>query len=620
MAQPAVGLSDLSLEELSNIQITSASKRAQRLSDAASSVFVITSADIRRSGATSLAEALRLAPNLQVARASASEYAISARGSNSSSANKLLVLIDGRAVYTPLFAGVFWDVQNVPLEDIDRIEVISGPGGTLWGVNAVNGVINVITRPAESSQGKLLAVDAGTQDTRVSARYGGRSEGGVAYRLYASRADLRHTETATRSVVSDTTHHTQAGFRADWTQRADSFSLMGDVYTGRREQPLPGTIAISGVKLDLGTISVSGANLVGRWERRLDGGAAVTLQAYYDRTERTVPPTFADKLDVVDAQLQYSARAMGIHTPTWGAEYRYGLDRVTNSTYVAFLPERLNQKWISLFAQDEIALREDLRLTIGARAEHNDYTGTEFLPTARLAWKWAPKELLWMSASRAVRAPSRLDRDTFVPGQPPFLLRGGPEFSAETAISYELGYRGQVTADLTVSATAFHASYDRLRTQEVDPSFTYVFFANGMEGSTSGLEIWGSYQGTQTWRVQGGFSRLWQDMRLKPGSNDEQAVAAAEGANPAQMWSVRSMHEIYGTELDLTLRHVSALSAPDVPSYTALDLRFGWHLRPGLDFSVGGLNLLWSGHGEFTDLSTRSYFRPAVFAKLEWRL
>jgi iron complex outermembrane receptor protein len=622
MAAPAAHdpLKDLSIEELSNIEVISVSKREERLSDAPTSVFVITSDDIRRSGATSVPEVLRLAPNLQVARVSANEYAVSARGFNSSAANKLLVLIDGRSVYSPLFSGVFWDVQDVMLEDIERIEVISGPGGTVWGVNAVNGVINVITRSAAQTQGVLAAAGGGNREDRASLRYGGTFDDVVNYRVYATHLDLRNTETQAGDRKDDVAHQTQVGFRTDWDRGGDTFMIKGDAYTGRDGQPLPGSISITGVHLQLGQISLSGGNLIGRWERSLAGGGGVSIQAYYDRTERTVPPTFADSQDIVDVQLQYSASRLGAHTAVWGAEYRYGMDRVANSIYVALLPANLDQSWSSVFAQDEIALRDDLRITLGARFEHSDYAGTEFLPTARLAWKWAPNQLLWSAASRTDRAPSRLDHDTFVPGQPPFLLRGGPGVQAETADDYELGYRGQITRAASLSVTVYHTVYDRLRTQQVDPSFTYLYYGNGMRGTTSGLELWGSYQATSIWRLNGGFSRLRQSLHLTPYSIDVGAVQGTEGANPARWGMLRSSLDIGPrTQFDVTLRYVGALSQPAVPSYTALDLRLGWQLRPNVDLSIAGQNLLGSGHGEFTDVATRTDIKRAVFVKLVCR-
>ena len=614
-------LKDLSIEELSNIEITSVSKRDEKLSDAPTSVFVITSEDIRRSGATSLPEALRLAPNLQVARVSANEYAISARGFNGTAANKLLVLIDGRSVYSPLFSGVFWDVQNVMIEDIERIEVISGSGGTLWGVNAVNGVINVITRSAAQTEGGLVAVGGGNQEDRASLRYGGKLGEDVNFRVYATHFDMQDTETQSGETKDDSAHQSQVGFRADWQRDADSVMVKGDAYTGREGQPPPGSISISGVTLALGEINVTGANMISRWEHSWEGFGALSAQAYYDHTERSVPPTFEDSQGIVDLELQYSANPIGAHTTVWGGEYRYGMDRVTNSQYIALLPANLDQAWASLFAQDEIALLDGLRLTLGARTEHNDYTGTEFLPTARLAWNWAPNEMLWAAASRTDRAPSRLDHDTFVPGQPPYLLRGGPNVLAETADDYEIGYRGQITPAASFSATVYHTIYDRLRTEQIDPSFTYLYYGNGIQGTTSGIELWGSYQVTPIWRLNAGFNRLRQELKLTPYSIDIGTLESDEGANPSRWGILRSSLDLGPrTELDLTLRYVDALAQPVVPSYTALDLRLGWQLRSNVDLSIVGQNLLGAGHGEFTDITTRTDLKRAVFVKVVCKL
>jgi iron complex outermembrane receptor protein len=611
-------LTDLSLEELSNIEITSVSRRAERLSDAPTSVFVITADDIRRSGATSLPEALRLAPNLQVARASANEWAISARGFNSASANKLLVLIDGRSVYSPLFSGVFWDVQDLMLEDVERIEVISGPGGTLWGLNAVNGIVNVITRPAGETQGSLVAAGIGNREAQAAVRHGGTLGADGHYRVYAKQSGRAHTENADGTAVDDKSHTTQLGFRADWGRSADRFTLQGDAYTGRREQPLPGTIAISGVNLDLGTIEVSGANLIAHWERRLANDGRLTAHASVDHIERVVPPTFTDRLDIVDLQVQHASRPTRGQSLVWGAEYRYAMDHVKNSIYVAFLPARLNQAWGSLFAQDEITLPADLQLTLGARVEHNGYTGSEFLPNVRLAWKPAPNQLLWTAVSRTVRAPSRLDRDTFAPGQPPYLLAGGNDFRSEIAKVFELGYRAQPSERVSFSITAFHADYDHLRTQELAASQTSVFYGNGMRGRVRGVEGWGTFQASPRWRLHAGFNRLWQDFEFEPGSIDTaNSLVAAEGANPAHQAMLRSSLDLpHQTELDITARHVARLGSPYVPAYTAVDARLAWRPREALELSIAGQNLFASGHGEFTDRATRTQFDRAVFVEL----
>ncbi|MGZ3158783.1 MAG: TonB-dependent receptor plug domain-containing protein [Burkholderiaceae bacterium] len=609
-------LANMSLEELVNIQITSVSKKSESLSDAAASVFVITNEDIHRAGVTNLPDALRLAPNLQVAQTSASDTSISARGFNSSSADKLLVLIDGRSVYTPLFSGVFWDVQDVMLEDIDRIEVISGPGGTLWGTNAVNGVINIMTKSAKDTQGGLVSIGAGNREGDAAFRYGGTIGEDGHYRFYGKFFDIKHTKTEDGTAKDDAWHKSQVGFRADWNRPSDQFSIQGNAYTGREGQPLPGTIVVSGQNFALGTIPVSGANLTTHWSHSLNDGSSFSVQAYYDRTERTVPPTFSEKLDILDLQVQHSLRPIGPHALIWGASYRYAMDNVTNSQYVAFLPAHLNQKWASLFAQDEITLRRDLKLTLGTRLEHNDYTGNEFLPNARLAWKLAPDHLVWGAVSRAVRAPSRLDHDTFVPGAPPFLLNGGSTVRSEIAKVFEVGYRGQPTSRISYSVTGYHTVYDHLRTQEVDPSQTFLTFANEMEGKSDGIETWATYQASANWRLSAGFAALRERLHLKPGSNDTSAPLQS-GQDPAHSWLLRSSLELTAqSDLDVIVRHVSALSNPAVPKYTALDLHYGWRPRRDLELTVTGQNLLGNGHGEFSDPVTRTAIGRSIFVNV----
>lgn len=617
-AATAPNLADLSLEELVNIEVTSVSKRAERLTNAAASIFVITHDDIHRSGARSLSEALRLAPNLQVARVSASAYAISARGFNSSARNKLLVLIDGRSVYSPLFSGVFWDVQDVMLEDIERIEVISGPGGTLWGTNAVNGVINIITRSATNTQGEVLEAGAGNREYEGAVRHGGTFGTNGHYRVYGKYFDIDHTETTTGIPRDDAWHKGQIGFRTDWDDGRDQFSVQGNAYRGSEGQPAPGTIS-TGVPFTLGTIKVSGANLTARWDHRLDGGSQLMLQAYYDRTERDVPPTFSELLDIVDLQFQHSLQPIGMHSLAWGAGYRYSQDRVTNSQYVAFLPARENQAWANVFAQDEISLRDDLRLTLGARFERNDYTGMEFLPSVRLAWKPAPAHLLWTAASRAVRAPSRLDHDTFVPGVPPYLLAGGPDVRSEIATVYEIGYRAQFAPQVSYSVTAFHASYDHLRSQEIDSSGTFLFYGNEMEGTTHGVEMWGTYQAMRTWRLSAGLTLLDMDLRRKPGSTDPFGPSVL-GNDPAYQWNLRSSWDLTPTHaLDILVRRIGELPNPHTPAYTAVDARLGWQATRNTELALSLQNLFDEAHTEYTQSGIQGEFGRSVFLQLTWR-
>jgi iron complex outermembrane receptor protein len=621
---PLPSFADMTIEELGNIEITSVSKKPQSLSDAAASVFVITSEDIRRSGVATLPEALRLAPNLQVAQINATGYGITARGlngTNGSAPNKLLVLIDGRSVYSPLFSGIFWDAQDVMLEDVERIEVISGPGSTLWGINAVNGVINIITRSAKDTQGALVSARVGNIGNDTALRYGGALGAGGHFRVYGKASNREDTSLENGPDISDGWNRNRIGFRMDWNHPADQVSIMGNAYEGDIGQPQPGSISVTGSTLSLGTISISGVNLTAHWEHLLDSGSRVHFQAYYDRTLREVPPTFSDATNIFDVQFQHSLKPMGRHALVWGANYRYSKDEFSNDSPIfAILPEKENQSWLSLFGQDQISLTANLNLTLGARLERNDYTGYEFLPDARLAWKVNPHHLLWTAVSRAVRAPSRLDADAFVPRDPPFLLRGGPDIKSETATVYQLGYRGQISSKLNFEITAFHNDYDDLRTQEIDFSGPFVVFANEMEGSAHGLEMWGTYQVLPQWRISAGLTTLNQDLELKSGSNDLTAPNGA-GRDPSHTWQIRSSFNIaHDKEFDLSVRHAGELSSPEeVPEYTAVDARFGWRVRKDIELSVMGQNLLGTEHAEYGARQFRSEIPQAVFFKVVWQ-
>lgn len=614
-------LADLSIEELATIQVMSVSKKPERLLDAPASVFVITAEDIRRAGAHSLTEALRLAPNLHVAQRSSYGYSISARGMNGSSnsaPNKLLVMIDGRSVYAPLFSGVFWDMQDLMLEDVERIEVISGPGGTLWGVNAVNGVINITTRSAAATQGGLALLRSATDGVDAAFRQGGRS-GDASWRVYGKMLQRERSDTGDGRRVHDAWRQAQLGFRADWEHGADRYSVNGNAYRGEPEQPEPGEISVSGTTLRLGEIDTAGANLTARWERALEGGGRLSVQAYLDHTRRAVPPTFTESLQIADLQFQHTLPAWGRHSLVWGANLRHSWDQVDNSEVIAFLPAQTEQTWSSLFAQDEIALRPDLSLVVGARAERNDYTGLEFLPSARLSWRLAPQHALWTALSRTVRAPTRLDVDAFIPGRPPYLLRGGPQVRSEVARVFELGYRGQPLPGLSYSATLFHNQYDHLRTQEIDPTRTFLTFGSLMEGKATGIEMWGNYQMNRAWRLSAGYTALHERLRLKPGSNDAAGPGTA-GKDPEHTLQLRSHYEIdEGRELELALRKVAALENPDVPGYWALDARFGWRLSPELELSVVGQNLNGS-HAEYGPAEGRVELDRKLAVKLVWSL
>ena len=606
-AFPAADLADLSLEQLANIEVTSVSRRAERLSDAPASIYVITADDIRRAGVESLPEALRLAPNLQVARTSASGYAISARGFNNAIGNKLLVLIDGRAVYTPLFSGVFWDANGVMLDDVERIEVISGPGATLWGANAVNGVINVITRPARDTQGALLSAGAGNTRIAGAARYGGKLGPDGSYRVYARGFERDNTELASGAPVRDGWSKGQAGFRADWSGGDRNATVQGDLYRGDLEQAAPGKTRIEGV------------NLLARWSQQLSGGSELRLQTYFDHTMRDQPGVFKEHLNILDLEAQYAVRPMGAHRLLWGAGYRHASDRVQNSPALAFLPGDKTLQWANVFVQDEIELAKGLELTLGAKAESNTYTGWDFLPGVRLAWNPAPGQLLWGALSRAVRAPSRLDRELFIPGAAPFLLAGGPNFHSEISNVIEAGYRAQPSAAWSYSVTAFYHDYDRLRSFEPAPGGALVI-DNKIKGTTHGLEAWTTYQLSKAVRLSGGLMLLKEHLKLKPDSRDPTGVSAL-GNDPNHQWLLRASVDLSPRhDFDVIVRHVGALPNPIVPSYTAVDARLGWRVSREFDVSLTFRNLFDPSHPEFGAPATRSEHERAFFLKLLWRL
>jgi iron complex outermembrane receptor protein len=594
-------LLDLSLEDLANLTISSVSKRPQKLSNAAASVFVITAEDIRRSGATRLPEALRLAPNLLVARVDSNRYAISARGFNTTTANKLQVLIDGRIAYTPLFSGVFWDVQDLLLEDVERIEVISGPGATTWGSNAVNGVINVITKPAAETQGTLLAAGAGNLEQGAALRHGSTAGADGHYRIYGKAFNVEETQLESGGGAGDEWHKGQVGFRVDKPLNG-SLTVQGDAYDGREEQ------------LTEDTGEIRGLNLLTRWEHPLSDRSQLQLQAYYDRTERDQPGTFAETLDILDLELQHNFQLGERQTLVWGLGHRVAWDDVTNSSaLLAFLPAKKRLRWSNLFVQDEISLRPDLRLTLGARLEDNSYTGFEFMPNLRLAWNPTGQDLLWTSLARSVRTPSRIDRNFFVPVLPQVdgPLVGGPDFESETADSFELGYRGSRAERFNYSLTAFYQDYDDLRAIQGVGDGTFVI-GNGIEGEVYGLEAWGELQASERWRLSAGALLREDDLDLKPGSE-----ATTQGNDPSNQWLLRSSLDLGPRhELDLTLRHVGKLPDPQVPAYTTLDLRLGWKPRPNAELSLSAWNLLDPEHGEFGSAGSRSEIERSLYLEL----
>jgi iron complex outermembrane receptor protein len=597
------GLADMTLEELSQIRVTSVSHRPEPLAEAPASIYVITARDIRRSGATSLPEALRLAPNLLVARVNANDYAVtSSRGFFSTLGTKLLIMIDGRSIYTPLFAGVTWDAHDVMLEDIDRIEVISGPGGTTWGTNAVIGVINIITKSAAETQGVLASAYAGNKEDGIAARYGGTLGAGH-FRAYAKRFVRDNLSRADGTPLRESGWRNQGGFRADWQDARDAVSVQGNVYEAEREE---GT----------GRRDLSGVNLLGRWERTLANGASAMVKAYFDRAERDQARAFYETLDIVDLEARYTMAATGAHRFAWGGGYRHADDRTGSDVAPVFVPQDRSLNWWNVFVQDEIALRPNLRLTLGVRAEHNTYTGLEFLPSARLAWQAAPGRLVWSALSRAVRSPSRIDREFAVPSaSPPFRVPGGPQFVSEVSNVWEVGYRSQPTPNISYSLTAFVHDHDDLRSGEQHPSGFRI--ENRLEGRTRGIEGWSTWQAMRAWRLSGGFVFLDQDIVREPGST---ANVFGEGNDPTHRVMLRSSHDLGDRmDLDIILQRMGELPSPRVPSYTSLDVRLGWNVSHQVTLELVGQNLLDRAHPEFGAAAVRAEIPRSVFVRARLR-
>jgi iron complex outermembrane receptor protein len=612
---PAVdtaALKQLSIEELMQIDVTSVSRRSEPFSRAAAAVTVITREDLRRSGVASLPQALRLASSLFVARSSQRDWVITARGFAITTANKLLVLIDGRSIYTPLFSGTFWDVQDTLLEDVERIEVIRGPGATLWGANAVNGIINIITRRAADTQGGLVTVAAGSPVERGfgGVRYGGALGSEGKYRVYGKAFDRGPLELAGGASARDPARMGQGGFRAEWKPAAaDGVTLQGDLYKGHE-----GEAVRADTELD-------GGNLLGRWSRRLAAGSDLELQAYWDRTHRRIPDLFEEHRDTWDLDLQHHLALGGRHDVVWGAGFRRTRDRVGNSTAVAFLPDRRTQDLYSLFAQDEIALRGDrLHLTVGTKLEHNDSTGLEVQPNVRLAWTPVDRRTLWGAVSRAVRTPTRLDEDVRFLSSGQVVLAGAPDFQSEKLIAYELGYREQFGAGLSLDLSTFYNVYTDLRSQDLSAGGTLpIVLANNLEAETWGAELRANVQAASWWRLQGGVAWFDKHLHVKPGTSDRFG-GLEEGNDPRQRYSLRSTMDLPGGfELDGWLRRVGRLPFPGLAAYTDLDLRLGWHANRSIELSLVGQSLLRARHAEFTAIGAPGEEVPRGFyGKVTW--
>ena len=621
------------------IEVTTVSREPEQAALVPAAVFVITQDDIRRSGARSIAEALRLAPGLQVARINGGTWAIGIRGFADRLARSMLVLIDGRAVYSPLFAGTYWEAQDTLLADIDRIEVIRGPGGTLWGANAVNGIINIVTKPAKATQGVFADAGGGSENRGFGGiRYGGAS-GSLNYRAYFKAFD-HGPEFHADGNEFDGWRAGQGGFRADWTlANARSLTLQGDAYDGRLgERP---TIALYTSPFTQSSnidAAVSGSNVMMRLNGGTDPGRAYQLQMYYDRTNRHEIPVSEDR-DTFDLDFQRTwARGLR-NTLTWGGGYRVTSGRIAATPPSAFTPDRRTDNLFSGFVQDEFALVPDRwRVTLGSKFEHNDYSGVEVQPTARVLWTMDRTNTLFGAVTRAVRTPSRVETDYTVtslvsPAAPTFVrLVPNPSFVAEKLVAYEAGYRTRPVEAVYITVSGFYNVLNDTLSTELLPSFVEseppparvilpVQFANGLHGHSQGVELTGDIRPAPWWRITGGYSYLDVVMTKDPGSQDVSQERRYEGLIPHHQLQLGSSTDVAGGwSFDWLFRYVSRLPASSVPDYATWNLRVGWTVARDVDLSIVGQDLWQAQHLEWAaGAGSDAEVQRSVYARVSWR-
>jgi iron complex outermembrane receptor protein len=631
------------LEQLGDVEVTTVSKDPQQLQRTPAAVFVITQEDIRRSGATSIPEVLRLAPGVEVARIDANHWSVAIRGFAGQFSKSLLVLVDGRSVYTPLFEGVYWDLPYVMLEDVERIEVIRGPGGTIWGSNAVNGVINIITKSANNTQGTLATLGSGTVDQGTGAfRYGGTTGKDFDYRIYGM-GGIRGQEFHPDGDGFDHWRMGQMGFRTDWKSgEKDTFTVQGDMYRGESgESILIGSFSPPAETPEQGEDYVSGGNLLARWQHATGEGSDIQIQAYFDRTNRQ-DFELGETRDTFDVDFVQHARVHDDQELTWGLGARVSPSNfIQTSQGVNFLPAKQVDSIYSGFVQYELPLvRDKLSLTAGTKLEHNNFSGFDYQPSVRLLWTPTPRQSFWAAVTRAVRTPSRLDQDVefaiLVQATPPppifFEILGDPKLKAEQLIGYEAGYRTQINRNVYVDFTAFYNTYSDLQgygplslaeaaTPPPPHLFIVVPYANAIEGSTVGTEIAPNWKITHWWQVRGSYSFLHMDLKDKPGFTDVGSLLSSYmGSSPSSLVSFQSLFNLpKHFELDQAYRYSSALPAQVVRAYSTADVRLGWHVGEGLDFSVIGQNLLQPHHAEFGgDPGPLVGIKRSVYGKITW--
>ena len=648
-------LKELSIEDLANLSVTSASKTEERVTDTAAAVYVLTPTEIARSGAKTLPDALRLVPGMDVARVNGHDWAVSARGFNDLFANKLLVMVDGRTVYTPLFSGVYWQVQDVMLEDLDRVEVVRGPGGALWGANAVNGVINVVSKPARETTGLLVTGGGGNVDQGFGAvRYGEKVGDESWARVYGMTGLRDNFPLANGDSADDRWRQTQGGFRYDYEPDANRMlTLQGDAYGGSYDQTftIPELTPPYAVPVEH-KIDTFGANFLSRWSQKFSATSELRIQAYFDHSQQESAPrqaggpayTYRQAVDTVDLDVQQRWHWGERQEFVAGGGYRFVADDFDGSFWLNLAPPERDTSWANVFVQDEIQLvPEQLVFTAGAKLEHNDYTGWEVQPSARLRWHPVTNQTVWAAVSRAVRTPSRAEQDAWrpsqvipgtFPGQPPTLavLTGSRAFDSEELVAYELGYRVVPCEVLSLDATAFYHDYDGLRTLEPGaPNFgslpQYVTLPvlpqNLMGGACYGTEWSVTGQPAAWWRLRLAYTLTRIDLDPGAASQDPYNLAP-EGSSPENQVVLHSSWDLpEHVRFDAVFRWVSELPALNVPAYASLDLRVAWAPSPHWEFAVVGQNLLDSQHAEFGSVSLNGQGSAevprSVYAQLTFR-
>lgn len=644
---PTPDLSSMSLDSLSNAEITSVSRKEEKISDAAAAVYVITGEDIRRSGVTSIAEALRLVPGLDVAQIDANKWAITSRGFNERFADKMLVLIDGRTVYTPLTSGVYWDIQDLMLEDIERIEVIRGPGATLWGANAVNGIVNIISKKAKDTQGGLVDAVGGSQEGGSTAgRYGGTLGPHGFYRVFTKYLNQAPYTDALGHPAADGWNLLHGGFRSDWDLSSrDELTVQGDIYKGNAGQTVEGLISlappVSGTFND--RTNMSGGNLLGRWTHTSSERFDTSLQAYFESADRSEPAVLGEFRHTIDLELVQHYTIGSRHELIWGADYRYATDRTVGSLNMSFNPESRSTNLFGGFIQDEITVVPDrLRITAGIKLEHNSYSGFAPQPNVRVLWKIHPQFSIWAAISRASESSSRTDSDIRV-NESAFVDANGvtnlvssfgtKHLLPENVVAYELGQRGQISKWLAFDISTFYNRYTNRHTQEPGAAFFEDIPApphivlptlteSKISGESHGLEVASRIRATSHWTLIPAYTLFEIHLHAAPGSQDTSTAPTSEGSSPRHEFQIRSELNLpHRLEIDTGVYYVGRLPGPPVPSYTRVDARFGWRASERAEISMGIQNALTPRHFEFGsgDFVNATQIGRNIYGKFTWR-